>query len=640
MLKLAHLAGEILAHIFRHTCSSHAVILAWKCGDRALNAKIARHVDIIILEDKKRFSTSRWPKMLTELHNLRILRIHRAGHLAPVEILSSEVSKLSNTLIELEIRCVDALGAIFTFESENDFQAVHNCQDFMLSDQNCWNIGMRFPNMRKLVLQAPICEHDTEGSSRPYLLADFHQFSAFCQVLPSTIEHIDLNAILAEADLELIPASLTHIGATGWDFGQSLPAQLEHLDVCLQSLPLVWNLPNLKNLYLRRTYETSLYDTCIEDLRIELSLGLPAVLQTDWWPKNLQKLHIPVIATTSFLRSLPRCLDELSVSSIDWTDFVVYLHLAEDRQIALKSIWPHRLRILSVAMGMHSRPKILEYLPSTLEVCERMTIGRDINAELKSPLSSGKWTYLPSIHTMQLSCGYLTFPKGIPSSLTKLEVTIWTESAMKIDFSSTNIRTLGLQLQSHKMHSPVMRLQPHHRKLRFLLSNLVSNLPKKLERLHIHFDAGDDGFDWTSSDAWSMLPPTLVKLHITRSDPLQNHFEPWRLSGEQILPFLPKHITDLNVTLNDLQALELLSMPCRDNLNVFTMNYAQGCGLFSIESDDLFKTAWPPNAVSKPGTYWLDSNKRLFFDQRKYDLEERCKLYPDPRTIIPCSALR
>lgn len=633
MLNLALFPGEVLAVLFRLPCASHAVVRLWKCGDRALNATIARFVDTVILEDKKHYSTSRWPKMLTKLQNLRVLRIHRNGYLAPVDILSSEVSMLSEKLVELEIRCVRALGAILIFNSPDDLKTLQKGGDVRVGDQSCRSIRDMFPRLRKLALQSVNAE-----TSYP---SNFYAFSTFCRDLPSTIEHIALYASLSSVDVNLVPASLKTIEASGWRFvdDHPLPPSVEYLTLSMTTVPFgkeserpkLLDHPNLKDVFLRLQSDTPSYtlrDTVLERVRIS-SMGR-LKLPLDWWPESLTALSLPSTATTDFLKHLPRTLTELKISTILWSDIISCVDAAEDWQAAVKSLWP-KLRHLSFNSSENPLPSpaAIAYLPSTLEICEKLEIQRLEDAdELRDSRKSVEWTFnMPSIRTLRLSCGDLDFPNGVPPSLTKLEVSLWIENAVRLKcLQSSNIRSLSLNMESYD--DKVQKI-----------SALLSNLPTKLESLALNFFNGYR-VDWSQTKAWRTLPSTLAKLRITCTESEDDDFDFWRLNGAEILPFLPKQISNLEVTLTDLKPRDLLAMACRETLAVFKMNYGPKCSAFSPEYDDEFLTAWPPMAQSDSAGNWEYLDPYCLFYQRLRALDDRDRVYPDPRTINPNSMLK
>lgn len=621
MLNLTHFPGEVLAHLFRLPCASHTVVSLWKCGDSALNAKLARYVDTVILEDQKRYSTSRWPKMLSALQNLRVLSISRNGILAPPHILSNEASRLSKTLIELEIHCFKALGSIMIHYEDDDLETSQPGEDERVSGEICWNVGETYPNLRKLVLQTV--------QSESWYPTFIRIASGFWQVLPPTIEHLDVFAMISSAadSPPSLPPSLTHLTAVGGHL-LSVPPQMEHLRVfCAGSE--VSDHPNLKTACITigdiNTY--SLRTTAIEQLRIRHKM-LMVLPPSDWLPCNLKKLEMPITATADFLKLLPRCLEGLSVSEVDWSNLVAHVEAAEDWQKAIKSLFP-QLRVLSCNVYSFPLPSpaAIAYLPSTLHVCEKLELARTNDDDPKNALQSLPWTYnMPLLRDMTLSCGNLSFPNGIPATLTSLSVTMWVESAVELNcLASSNIRSLELNLVSR---NPQVQQS---------LSKLLSILPKKLEKFELELLG--ISLNWTSD--WSALPPTLLELHITRNE--DEHTEKparWKLSGDKILPFLPSTITNLTVTLSNLGVRDLLAMPCRNNLNRFKMNYAPDCGSFSPEWDPRFVTAWPPNAASDSAENWefLDQNSRFY--QRCHALDDRDEVYPDPRTINPNAKLK
>lgn len=112
MTKLVNLAGDVLAHILSYSGTSHCTILLWKCGNAALNAKLARDAHTIDLKDGNIASTSRWPRMLVELRGLRSLSIQRVGCIAPVRLLRKDLQLLSPKLEEVSLNFWQGLDAM------------------------------------------------------------------------------------------------------------------------------------------------------------------------------------------------------------------------------------------------------------------------------------------------------------------------------------------------------------------------------------------------------------------------------------------------------------------------------------------------------------------------------------------------
>lgn len=101
-VSLSKLPVPILADIFDRDFSSFLVVSLWKCGDSTLNRKLVRAVTSLDLKDTKGDPTSRYPKLISGLTNLRSLRIDRGGDLltATADELAHEMSLLDGSKLE------------------------------------------------------------------------------------------------------------------------------------------------------------------------------------------------------------------------------------------------------------------------------------------------------------------------------------------------------------------------------------------------------------------------------------------------------------------------------------------------------------------------------------------------------------
>lgn len=90
------------------------MLALWKCGNANLIAKLQKGVTEVCLEDNKIDSTSRYPKLLSQLPNLRKLILLRDTHylMPSSQALSEELKRLAPSLTYLEIQSKDAEFAL------------------------------------------------------------------------------------------------------------------------------------------------------------------------------------------------------------------------------------------------------------------------------------------------------------------------------------------------------------------------------------------------------------------------------------------------------------------------------------------------------------------------------------------------
>lgn len=119
MFRLPNLPVDILVTILSYKDFSHHVITLWKCGDRLLNDKMAKYVTSVDLVDDSWNSTSRWPKCLSQLYNLRSLSISRLdGLLMGAPALSQELRLLSPKLKCLKLVSNDAVDSFKNYAQD------------------------------------------------------------------------------------------------------------------------------------------------------------------------------------------------------------------------------------------------------------------------------------------------------------------------------------------------------------------------------------------------------------------------------------------------------------------------------------------------------------------------------------------
>lgn len=194
---LSHLPSDLLALVLSEH-SSYLVIDLYKCGDSLLNYKLANGgCTEVRLSDNNCLTTSRYPKMLSTLHHLRLLDISRATSLLlpPME-LSLEIQKLSSSLEVLRIACENAGISILNF---NAYDSSYHTVTTPAGPCRAWDIASRFPKLHTLILE------------------------------PSK-----LGAEFQEADLTALPESLTKLEISGFNFDQknvisTFPPNLKHL---------------------------------------------------------------------------------------------------------------------------------------------------------------------------------------------------------------------------------------------------------------------------------------------------------------------------------------------------------------------------------------------------------------------------
>lgn len=120
MTRLSELPPEILGEILTGKHYSYLVIALWKCGDLRLNRNLANGITYINLKDTKLTSTSRYPKLLSQLKNLRYLSLDRGKHPLNGEpwCLAAELLLLQGSKLEtLQIVESKAFQSLFAYSA-------------------------------------------------------------------------------------------------------------------------------------------------------------------------------------------------------------------------------------------------------------------------------------------------------------------------------------------------------------------------------------------------------------------------------------------------------------------------------------------------------------------------------------------
>lgn len=102
-MNLAGLSADVLGLLLSSASSSFLILRLWKCGNRALNSKLAAGVTHVHL-DQVQALRSPYPRMLSELRQLRCLTLKALSSLMEnLEDLVKELHKLPESLQELRI---------------------------------------------------------------------------------------------------------------------------------------------------------------------------------------------------------------------------------------------------------------------------------------------------------------------------------------------------------------------------------------------------------------------------------------------------------------------------------------------------------------------------------------------------------
>ena len=217
---LESLPGELLSIISDYSVN---LVNLWKCGNHVLTAKLANGVTRVDLKDDDWTSTSRWPKLLSRLTNLRSLSIKRAnGCLLPKSTdLSREIRSLSPSLRELSLSFRGWNEALHNFDLETG-EVIWSQYERGVSPW--FDLSSHFPCLERVVFGG-----EQSGDFQTHHIAALPETilsvtlpsakivageNNLCALLPrkceSLIAHLTLGSA-AEDALTALPQSLTHL---------------------------------------------------------------------------------------------------------------------------------------------------------------------------------------------------------------------------------------------------------------------------------------------------------------------------------------------------------------------------------------------------------------------------------------------
>lgn len=580
-MKLVQFPGELLSLILSYSDVTSSPIELWKCGDTSLNRKMAMCVHTVDLKDLNPASTSRYPKMLSSLRNLRVLRIKRVAYIAPPLILSQELRKLPPTLEELELS-IPSTQLNFFLDWPPTTSELDSCKHTRRKSPSIWNIGAFFPRLRRLVAgdeQRGQIDLEMLRGVLPSSL-EYLEFGAVCSdiervegILPPSLRTFKMTTVPNAIDY---PSSLTYLGE---DFMLAGYVGVDLVKVLTNLPPGITKIPSLSidYDYMREYLNATTIKPSLEYLSISFNSQFDHPIE--WIPPALtvllfEGLTLPV----PLLRALPRTITELRADTIDFDG----LRTSKDTldEDTLGSLWPPNLTSWRF-------PDIF----CDLDANSFVTQG-DILKSLPSSIIS---LYASGIHGITRYDWDSQFPK-----LRSLHLFLLPNSfdlnglAQKQDFLASclraqNLETLYFILADHYLDEVSAEF-------------LFAALPRGLRTLDMNTPPSST--EWTSH-AWSCLPPSLTHLRVE----MDSHLP----SPALTLPYLPQNLSRLWIKfLEAPTAEEVRSMPCYHSLRAIdfiVLKSADAQAWGNLE-------AWPEATRSHAGP-----------------IADRNKQYPDPRVI-------
>lgn len=650
-MKLASLPPDILGEILSNKHASFLTIALWKCGDSQLNHKLASSVTYLRLKDNRINSTSRYPKLLSQLKALRHLDLSRGKwHLmgSPSD-LRQELQSLAGTKLEtLRITSADSVASLLAFS--------HEQKEALGLKSRLWDLSEYFPILTTLKIsketdgETDIAQEDFAGlpSTITRLITPVLRIwdleHRFCATLPRSLQIWQVNVKVIEpttnhsahpvSDLfwDDPPPNLEKINP-GFQLYDRPPTTFERMP---KSLKQCWF--NLRS----SAWTVSLYQSLPPYLKslcsslVDMKL-FPSLTDYRAWktPQHITSLHFhngdsdPISA--QFIASLPPTITSLSQpastkSYFDWDDMKNAIERASLSKI---SFWPPLLTDLELGL-VPVPPDVLEYFPPTL---------RTLGISWDSPeLASEK---LPrNILSMMLGPPSRTSLRILPGLPPKLQTIMlnefeWVSSDDPFPASITEIYTDGSGPPSStgELMPITLPLMLRIAIISMWESKWLPLLPPTLSELNIqalgcsndtsldddliYFESMPSGLEsvsLTTSIKRTCTQPHRIFAHLTKLNKLDvaklAYFEP------KVLAHLPQSLTSLEISLSTLD--EETALFLGPKLIWLSLS-------LEFPNHELVAKHWPPLAPDFRASPLITENRNK--------LAQRASLYPDPRTI-------
>ena len=461
-MELSNFPPEVLALILGGSDVSYLLLRLWKCGNRILNAKLAKSTTAVEL--RARFKVAYlfrpMPRMLLGLGHLRHLCIVSNASLAfKSSDLLSTLQHLPESLESLEIGSSDLHEALLlSSKGENSMPTQ--------------NLGNMFPRLTKLALwpfrstHLGICLRLTLSQLAPLppSLTSFHTSFLYISSLEVLTHHLPSSLIHLDATVELLSDStsvnwsshfphLQTVGRIRLPTGDAslawLPKTTTSVDFEDDGLTYPWTVEHFERLPHLKNITISQLDTKMDNWI--------AVL-----PQSLTRLEItiPIILRANDIACLPSSLSILIAyhpqpffsSTFDWKDIQEEIAQRKSRD-SIAHLWPSSLKHLHLNLSSPCNQQ-LALLPVSLESLKVSNEGylrsnkeitifpsqlirieiEDMNASLQISNSSQLPFYQFSSQLTTLSLWYwkVHWFHNLPHSLTSLSI-----SSCCVDDSST-----------------------------------------------------------------------------------------------------------------------------------------------------------------------------------------------------------
>lgn len=613
------------------------VLALWKSGSPQLTRRLAQNVIRIELSDRIWHSTSRWPKLLSELPNLEHLSLFR--DFAPLYIdsygLSQQLKLLSPKLRTLRL---SALGVLESLSNFADDTGTVTYTKYPRGSSQWMDFGAMFPRLESLSV------YETARTNISYDSSDVAAF-------PDSITELHLNEFSLtkqeHLSLAVLPRNLQIFNATiSIDYEGSLDTLFSQAPSGIRSLGLSDVIPSLTQL--PRTLErfAGLYGEFDPTAAAELPSGLQELriltigsFEKPWTlslPLNLTTLQLSPSATLTrqAIECLPKSITYITSPRLDSRSF--------GTNEKTDSVWPPSLLRLETKC---SDPLICALLPTTLTTLT-------LSLEEESTLSK----LPPGLTLLAVTClKRLHISVPMPPKLSTLSLAThvdwkWLQEKNETCLFPPSLTSLKMLTKSRSLPTDeVLKSISMLPSLKVLEISSWSwetlcKLPRSLTHLELGIIASDTEITDYEKDLFADMPPNLNFLTIDRSEPMEDKTfsersfatlsKLQRLSVIQVAPFpsavlrnLPTSMQSLHIDLESLKDEDAVFLP-PNATDLYVGESRSPLDLFALPH-------WPLSCVS---AIYGDSMVRTPIDHpsrtRSAIALERRKLFPDPRVII------
>lgn len=621
MFPLANLPPELLAQILRGPLSAYAVRL-WKCGNSALNLKLALGMREMELDQISHHAQRFIPLILPQFSRLRSLHVSTSHTVARQDADTPILlESLPETLESLAFLCLS---------NHTVFLRPVSAETGFVSPKSQYPLGeSRFVNIQRLTRLHTLRIESRYGhslSSSPILSCDLpglpphltslniqvqhyydqtyapHSSNRFMSILPRTLRVFE-GLILAHcstpqdepllrADWAEAPPHLEVLRGLVWptepDTADWLPKSLTIVEGAQGSTWPEWT-PKM----------SASWPPLVKSILVR-----PSPSQDTWdlaLPSKLENFDCELLAPTLKLHPshLPRSITNLRVKGLD----VAYIKQLSDSAQGDRLDWPPGLTSFSLHNAIQW-PKFAHafynYLPTTLKTL-RYTLSP---ATLETDVST-----LPSqLETLVLTavCS-LNIEGQFPSSITNLQLIAHYQSTIQLEHSTFKALPRGLRhLQASLSRSitasdPAVNLPKQLQTLNMLhwQCEWISSIPHSVTNLELRHLAGTrTAQKYLDGTLLQHLPSGLTRLHLAQPFENQENFPPLQKGLIETTP----NLTDLHLDIGHLPSAFLRHIP-RGLLQL-------SITLETIEEVDA--PFIPPNLLNIFLGYKIDKNKAAY----------------------------